>query len=298
MPTDERIYSENDPACQVLFSNRDLISIRLHASLPELPIHPAASKLPPLCTVESRSHTTNNSLNVIISLPGSNQTIYMEEAMQEQIQEKATPGMPRIGDMAPPFESETTFGHLKLEDFKGSWLVFFSHPADFTPVCTTEFVEFARNYDEFKSIGAELMGLSIDSIFSHIGWIRNIEEKFDIKIPFPVVADVDATVASLYGMIMPGDSTTETSRCVFVIDPTGKIRAIIYYPLTTGRNIGEIVRLVKALQTTDENTVATPANWMPGDKVIVPPPRTQEAALERTQEGYECLDWYFCKKDL
>lgn len=218
--------------------------------------------------------------------------------MQEHTQEKAAPSMPRIGDFAPPFESETTFGPLQLEDFKGNWLVFFSHPADFTPVCTTEFVEFAKNYDEFKSIGAELMGLSIDSIFSHISWIRNIEQSFDLKIPFPVVADVDAKVASLYGMIMPGDSTTETSRCVFVIDPTGKIRAIIYYPLTTGRNIGEIVRLVKALQTTDENTVATPANWLPGEKVIVPPPRTQEAAMERTEEGYECLDWYFCKKDL
>ncbi len=218
--------------------------------------------------------------------------------MSENSQEANEPRMPRIGDPAPNFEAETTFGPLQLEDFKGSWLVFFSHPADFTPVCTTEFVEFAKNYDEFKKIGTELMGLSIDSIFSHISWVRNIEEKFDVKIPFPVVADLDAKVAALYGMIMPNDSTTETSRCVFVIDPTSKIRAIIYYPLTTGRNIGEIVRLIKALQTSDEHTVATPANWLPGDKVIVPPPRTQEAAIERTDEGYECVDWYFCKKDL
>lgn len=218
--------------------------------------------------------------------------------MSENTQEAVEPRIPRIGDPAPNFEAETTFGPLQLEDFKGSWLVFFSHPADFTPVCTTEFVEFANNYDEFKKLNTELMGLSIDSIFSHISWVRNIEQKFDVKIPFPVVADLDAKVAALYGMIMPNDSTTETSRCVFVIDPTSKIRAIIYYPLTTGRNIGEIVRLVKALQTSDEHTVATPANWMPGDKVIVPPPRTQEAATERTDEGYECVDWYFCKKDL
>jgi peroxiredoxin (alkyl hydroperoxide reductase subunit C) len=159
-------------------------------------------------------------------------------------------------------------------------------------------VAFAQNYEGFKKLNTELLGLSIDSVFSHIGWVRNIEEKFDVKIPFPVVADLDATVANLYGMIMPGDSTTETSRCVYVIDPNGKIRAIIYYPLTTGRNIGEILRVIKALQTSDEHAVATPANWQPGDKVIVPPPRTMEAAQERIEAGYECKDWYFCKKDL
>lgn len=208
------------------------------------------------------------------------------------------PRIPRIGDPAPDFEAETTFGTLRLRDFSGSWLVFFSHPADFTPVCTTEFVEFAKNYPEFKKTGTELMGLSIDSIFSHISWVRNIEEKFDVKIPFPVVADLDAKVASMYGMIMPGDSTTETSRCVFIIDPAGKIRATIYYPLTTGRHVGEILRLVKALQTSDKHSVATPANWQPGDPVIVPPPRTQEAAEQRTAEGFECRDWYFCKKNL
>ena len=218
--------------------------------------------------------------------------------MENSTQEQKPAGIPRIGDPAPEFESESTFGTLRLEDFKGSWLVFFSHPADFTPVCTTEFVEFANNYDEFKKINTELLGLSVDSIFSHIGWVRNIEQKFSVKIPFPVIADIDAKVASLYGMIMPGDSTTETSRCVFVIDPNGKIRGVIYYPLTTGRNIEEILRLVRAIQTSDEHTVATPANWKPGDNVIIPPPRTQEAAEERTQAGYECSDWYFCKKTL
>lgn len=206
--------------------------------------------------------------------------------------------IPRIGDQAPNFEAESTFGPLQLQDFRGSWLVFFSHPADFTPVCTTEFIEFANNYEKFKKLNCELLGLSIDSIFSHISWVRNIEEKFGIRIPFPVIVDLDASVANRYGMIMPGDSTTETSRCVFVIDPDGKIRAMIYYPLTTGRNIDEIIRLVHALQITDRHKVATPANWRPGEKVIVPPPRSQEAAQERLNQGYECVDWYFCKKSL
>lgn len=211
---------------------------------------------------------------------------------------KISSSIPRIGDKAPDFEADSTFGPLQLADFKGTWLVFFSHPADFTPVCTTEFIEFAKNYDRFKELDCELLGLSIDSIFSHIGWVRNIEENFGIHIPFPVIADLDSTVAGLYGMIMPGDSTTETSRCVFVIDPESKIRAMIYYPLTTGRNIDEIIRLVIALQTSDQNMVATPANWRPGEKVIVPPPRSQEAAQERLNQGYECVDWYFCKKSL
>ncbi len=206
--------------------------------------------------------------------------------------------IPRIGDQAPNFEAESTFGPLQLQDFRGSWLVFFSHPADFTPVCTTEFIEFANNYEKFRKLNCELLGLSIDSIFSHISWVRNIEEKFGVRIPFPVIVDLDASVANRYGMIMPGDSTTETSRCVFVIDPDGKIRAMIYYPLTTGRNIDEIIRLVHALQITDRHTVATPANWKPGEKVIVPPPRSQEAAQERLKQGYECVDWYFCKKSL
>jgi peroxiredoxin (alkyl hydroperoxide reductase subunit C) len=218
----------------------------------------------------------------------------MEELIAE---EKMESHIPRIGDPAPSFEAETTFGLLQLEDFKGNWLVFFSHPADFTPVCTTEFVEFAQKYDEFKKLGVELMGLSIDSIFSHISWIRNIEERFGIKIPFPVVADIDAKVAKRYGMIMPGDSTMETSRCVFVIDPNGKIRAIIYYPLTTGRNVNEILRVVKALQTSDEHTVATPVNWNPGDPVIVPPPRTQKPQRNVREKGLIAKIGIFAKRN-
>lgn len=214
--------------------------------------------------------------------------------------ESLTPqaGIPRIGEPAPNFEAESTFGNIQLADFRGSWVVFFSHPADFTPVCTTEFLAFARKHEAFRKLNTELLGLSIDSIFSHLSWVRNIEEKFGCKIPFPVVADIDRRVAELYGMIMPGDSKTETSRCVFVIDPNGVIRALIYYPLTTGRNVDEILRLVTALQTSDAHTVATPANWQPGDPVIVPPPRTQEAAEERLGENYDCKDWYFCQKKL
>jgi peroxiredoxin (alkyl hydroperoxide reductase subunit C) len=206
--------------------------------------------------------------------------------------------MPRIGEAAPAFEAVTTHGTLKLSDFEGSWLILFSHPADFTPVCTTEFIAFAEIHPELRKRGVELMGLSVDSVFSHIAWVRNIEEKLGVKIPFPVIADLNKDVASLYGMVMPGESSTETSRCVFVIDPKGILRAMIYYPLTTGRNMQEILRLIDALQTTDKNGVATPANWKPGETVIVPPPRTQEAAEKRLTEGLDCVDWYLCRKKL
>lgn len=221
--------------------------------------------------------------------------IKMEEKKMEEIEERR---LPRLGEKAPEFEAVTTQGKLKLSDFQGSWLILFSHPADFTPVCTTEFIGFAEIYEELQKRDVQLLGLSVDSVSSHIAWIRNIEEKFGIKIPFPVIADLDKKVSQLYGMIMPGESKTETSRCVFVIDPDGNLRAMIYYPLTTGRNMDEILRLVDALQTTDEHHVATPANWRPGEDVIVPPPSTQEAAEERLKKGYECKDWYFCKKKL
>jgi peroxiredoxin (alkyl hydroperoxide reductase subunit C) len=207
-------------------------------------------------------------------------------------------GLPRLNEPAPAFDAVTTHGALKLADFEGSWLILFSHPADFTPVCTTEFMAFAEIYPELQKRGAELLGLSIDSVYSHIAWVRNIEEKAGVKIPFPVIADLDRKVATAYGMVMPGESKTETSRCVFVIDPKGILRAMIYYPLTTGRNMDEILRLIDALQTADANKVATPANWRPGDKVIVPAPNTTERADERVGEGYECVDWYLCRKSL
>ncbi|MDD2666680.1 MAG: peroxiredoxin [Methanocellales archaeon] len=216
----------------------------------------------------------------------------------EREQESESVRLPRLGEKAPEFEAVTTQGKLKLSDFKGSWLILFSHPADFTPVCTTEFIGFAEIFDELQSRNVQLMGLSIDSVYSHISWVRNIEEKFGVKIPFPVIADLNKEVASLYGMVMPGESKTETSRCVFVIDPDGILRAMIYYPLTTGRNMDEILRIIDALQTTDKHHVATPANWRPGEPVIVPTPPTQEAAEERLKQGFDCKDWYFCKKKL
>lgn len=216
-----------------------------------------------------------------------------------EIQEKKIERMPRIGEPAPQFEAVTTQGNIKLEDFKGSWLILFSHPADFTPVCTTEFIGFAQIHPQLREMNCELMGLSIDSVYSHIAWARNVEEKLEQKLTFPIIADLNKEVASKYGMIMPGESKTETSRCVFVIDDKQILRAMIYYPLTTGRNMDEILRLIQALQTTDEHGVATPANWRPGDKVIVPPPNTQEMAEERVKDTkFECKDWYFCKKEL
>ena len=206
--------------------------------------------------------------------------------------------LPRLGEPAPPFEAVTSQGVLTLDDFKGSWLVLFSHPADFTPVCTTEFIAFAEIYPELQKRGAELLGLSVDSVSSHIAWVRNIEEKMGVKIPFPVIADLDRAVSTAYGMLHPGQSKTETVRCVFIIDPNQIIRTILYYPLTTGRNMDEILRIIDALRTTDENKVATPANWRPGDMVVVPPPSTQDTAEERLGQGYECKDWYLCRKKL
>ena len=217
----------------------------------------------------------------------------MEEVKQQVV------SLPRLGEPAPAFEAATTHGVLKLEDFKGSWLVLFSHPADFTPVCTTEFIAFAEIYPELQKRGVELLGLSVDSTSSHIAWVRNVEEKTGVKIPFPIIADLNKEVSMAYGMIHPGQSKTETVRCVFIIDANQIIRTVLYYPLTTGRNMDEILRIIDALQTTDEHKVATPANWRPGDMVVVPPPSTQEMAEERIkQKEYECIDWYLCKKKL
>jgi peroxiredoxin (alkyl hydroperoxide reductase subunit C) len=216
----------------------------------------------------------------------------MEEQMQPCV------SMPRLGEKAPDFEANTTFGMLKLSDFKGSWVVMFSHPADFTPVCTTEFMGFAKIQPDLKKRGVELLGLSVDSITSHIAWARNIEEKTGVKINFPIIADLNKDVSAKFGMVHPGQSKTETVRAVFIIDPNQIIRLILYYPLSTGRNMDEILRVVDALQTADANKCATPANWRPGEMVIVPPPQTQETAEERLNQGYECVDWYFCKRNL
>ncbi len=209
-----------------------------------------------------------------------------------------SPALPRLNEPAPDFTAPTTHGPKSLKDYGGRWLVLFSHPADFTPVCTTEFMAFANAHDRFQALNCDLLGLSIDSNFSHIAWMRTIEEKFGVKVPFPVIADLSMTVANAYGMIHQGASDTSAVRCTFFIDPEGIMRAMVYYPLSNGRSIDEFLRLLEALQTSDTHGVATPEGWKPGDKVIVPPPATAADAAERMEAGYECTDWFFCKKDL
>ncbi|MCG8594362.1 MAG: peroxiredoxin, partial [Kiloniellales bacterium] len=174
----------------------------------------------------------------------------------------------------------------------------FSHPADFTPVCTTEFIAFAKAHDKFQALNCDLLGLSIDSNFAHVAWVRNIEEKFGVKIPFPIIEDLSMKVAGAYGMIQPGASDTSAVRATFFIDPESSLRAMVYYPMSNGRSVDEFLRLLEALQTSDAHGVATPENWRRGEKVIVPPPQTAEEAEKRLTEGYETIDWYFCKKDL
>jgi len=220
------------------------------------------------------------------------------QTLEEKVGTTSIRPMPRLNEPAPAFEAPTSHGTKRLEDYEGKWLVLFSHPADFTPVCTTEFMAFAKAHQDFQAIDTELLGLSIDSSHSHVAWIRNIKEKFGVDIPFPIIADLSMQVATAYGMIQPGASDTSAVRATFVIDPDGILRAMVYYPLTNGRSIPEILRLVTALQTSDKNGVATPEGWQPGEKVIVPPPTTQQEAEKRLDEGYECTDWYFCKKSL
>lgn len=210
--------------------------------------------------------------------------------------EYGTNAMPIIGEPAPDFDAVTTQGPMKLSDMKGKWVVMFSHPADFTPVCTTEFMAFAQVADELKTLNVQLLGLSIDSVPSHLAWIRNLKEKMGVQIPFPIIADLDMKIAKKYAMIHPGSSSTATIRTVFFIDDKGTLRAMFYYPLTNGRYMPEIIRLVKALQTTDKYGVSTPANWQPGDKVVVPAPKTAAEMEKRMSEGYECKEWYLCFK--
>lgn len=204
-----------------------------------------------------------------------------------------------IGEEVPDFEAITTDGPIKFSEWaKGSWVILFSHPADFTPVCTTEFMAFADIYPDLKKRGVKLLGLSIDSIHSHISWLRTIKEKLGKEITFPVIEDLSMNVAKKYGMIHPKQSATAAVRAVFFIDSNFKLRAMIYYPLSTGRYMKEIIRVIDALQTADKHSVATPADWMPGDAVIVPAPKTYAQAEKRLSEGYDCADWFLCKKKL
>lgn len=209
--------------------------------------------------------------------------------------------LPKIGDPAPDFTAITTQSPaMKFSEWQGDdWVVLFSHPADFTPVCTTELTEFARRYDQFRAAKTKLLGISVDSIHSHLAWLQNMKEKLGVDIPYPLVADLDMKVAQLYGMIHPGASATATVRAVFIIDPKRVIRAIVYYPMNAGRNIEEIQRVLHALQTADTNACATPANWKPGEKVVVPPPKTVDEVNERlSHKEYDIKDFYLSLKDL
>jgi len=220
--------------------------------------------------------------------------------------DQPAPRIPLIGESAPPFEAVTTQGKIKFpDDYQGKWVVLFSHPADFTPVCTTEFMTFAKLMPQFEAVNCKLLGLSIDSNYSHIAWLRTIKEKIKykdlegIEVTFPVIADLKMDVARKYGMIQPAADDTHAVRAVFVIDPAAKIRAVLYYPLSNGRNILEVLRLVVALQTSDKLSVATPADWQPGDDVIVPPAGSCGTAQDRVQgkePGVTCLDWFMCFK--
>jgi peroxiredoxin (alkyl hydroperoxide reductase subunit C) len=205
---------------------------------------------------------------------------------------------PQLNSPAPDFNVKTTHGDRTLAHYKGKWLILFSHPADFTPVCTTEFIGFAKAAPQFTEMGCELLGLSIDSLFSHLAWVRNIQEKFGVAIPFPIIEDIKMEVARAYGMVHPGAADTQAVRATFFIDPEGILRAMVYYPMSNGRSIDEFVRLLTAMQTSDANKVATPENWRPGQPVIVPPPKTAEAADKRASEGYDTVDWYYSTKSL
>ncbi len=216
--------------------------------------------------------------------------------------------MPLIGDDAPSFKAKTTQGEINFPaDYTGKWVILFSHPADFTPVCTTEFMTFATMMDEFKALNTELIGLSIDSIYAHIAWLRQIQEieynkMKNVEVKFPLIEDIKMDIAKKYGMIQPNSSTTQAVRAVFIIDPKAKIRCILYYPSSTGRNFDEIKRIILALQKADADGVATPANWRPGDDVIVPPPGSCGTAKERMSskdKDIKCIDWFLClKKDV
>lgn len=216
--------------------------------------------------------------------------------------------MPLIGDTAPAFTAETTQGTITFpDDYAGRWTILFSHPADFTPVCTTEFMTFASMQPQFDALNCDLIGLSIDSGYSHIAWLRTIEERIEYKgmknvnVTFPVIADISMDIARKYGMVQPNVSSTQAVRAVFLIDPNAKVRAVLYYPLSNGRNFQEIKRLLIAMQTTDAFECATPADWQPGDDVIIPPPGSCGTAKQRVAGAgtdYYCLDWFMCFRKL
>jgi peroxiredoxin 2/4 len=226
----------------------------------------------------------------------------------ENVTETKNEGLPRIGDKAPAFKAVTTQGEIDFpKQFEGSWIILFSHPADFTPVCTSEFMTFATLEPKFAELGCKLVGLSVDGLYSHIAWLRTIKEKIaykgmkDVEVKFPLIEDITMEVAKKYGMIQAGESNTKAVRAVFVIDPKGVIRAVIYYPLSLGRNFDELIRVIQALKAADAFSIATPADWRPGDDVIVPTAGSCGVAKDRMEgkeEGVTCHDWFFCTKKI
>lgn len=218
------------------------------------------------------------------------------------------PALPQLGKPVPAFTAITTQGEVNFPaDYAGHWVVFFSHPADFTPVCTSEFMTFAHLERDFAAINTKLLGLSIDSLYGHIAWLRTIKEKMefrgwkDVEVQFPLIEDISMDIARQYGMIQPGEATTQAVRAVFIVDPEGILRTMLYYPLSAGRNMQEILRAIKALQVADEFNVATPADWVPGERVIVSTAGSCGQAKERMEgdmEGVECVDWFFCTTDI
>ncbi|HPE89319.1 MAG TPA: peroxiredoxin [Spirochaetia bacterium] len=222
--------------------------------------------------------------------------------------EAAAIAMPRIGEKAPAFKAVTTQGEIDFpKQYQGHWVILFSHPADFTPVCTSEFMTFATMEKQFDELNCKLVGLSVDGLYSHIAWLRTIKEKIsykgmkDVEVKFPLIEDITMEVAKKYGMIQPGESNTKAVRAVFVIDPKGVIRAMIYYPLSMGRNFDELIRVVQALKAADEFGIATPADWRPGDDVIVPTAGSCGVAKDRMdgkEQGVTCHDWFFCTKKI
>jgi len=218
----------------------------------------------------------------------------------ENLEQDQISAMPRIGDKAPDFEAVTTKGKIKMSDFaKDKWIVMFSHPADFTPVCTTEMSGFAKRKNEFDALNTELLGLSIDSVHAHLGWVQNVRENTGVYFDFPIIADIDMKVSKLYGMLQPNESETAAVRAVFFIDPNKKIRLVMYYPLNVGRNMDEILRALDALQTSDKYKVSMPLDWKRGDKVIVSPPKTLDELNARlADDSLEKVDWYLAKKSI
>lgn len=213
----------------------------------------------------------------------------------------AVNALPRISEPAPEFQANSTQGPIKLSQFRGKWVMLFSHPADFTPVCTTEISEFARRNDEFLKRNVQLIGLSVDGVPSHIAWTRDISAMAGTPVPFPIIADLDMKVSNLYGMLHPGESTTATVRSVFFIDDKGVIRALVYYPLSTGRNVDELLRVFDSLQTTSRHGVSTPVDWEPGQPVVVPAPATAESVLDKEQaeaQGLTYRTWYLRMKQV